>query len=392
LNFAQRGETAPLLLGCLADKGMKMPRYRVARSVMINRFDDGYFAMNLMQKSAFSLDPPLFGLLASMVEDAEASELADVLPGYDTEAAQGILDALVDVGAVVEVGSTAANEDALISSKWHWGEAALSFHLTTRDSEFATSAESSAGQLARLADDPPPPLRLPLKDGSAIVELPDPFTDNALTTLMAKRRTVRIPLNVAAPLKAVSDILFAGVGIVGETRNVTGSLPLKTTPSGGARNPYETYLIVRNVDGLAQGVYRYCGLAHALQLVSDEAVPSLGSLIANQDWADGMAAMVVLVAHFERTMWKYRNGNAYKVVLMEAGHIGQNITLAATAHGLTACPTAALSHSRIESLLGISDPLVSPVYALLLGVPGDDPDVVIYNMDGRGNALARTIP
>jgi nitroreductase len=68
-------------------------------------------------------------------------------------------------------------------------------------------------------------------------------------------------------------------------------------------------------------------------------------------------------------MWKYSDANAYRVVMIEAGHIGQNIMLAATAHGMTACPTAALSHSAICELLEIANPAHAPIYALTLGWP-----------------------
>lgn len=54
-------------------------------------------------------------------------------------------------------------------------------------------------------------------------------------------------------------------------------------------------------------------------------------------------------------------------MLIEAGHIAQNIMLAATDEGFVASPTAALAHDDISNLLGNSDPLVSPIYALVLG-------------------------
>jgi nitroreductase len=59
-------------------------------------------------------------------------------------------------------------------------------------------------------------------------------------------------------------------------------------------------------------------------------------------------------------------------VLIEAGHIGQNIMLAATRHGLTACPTAALHHSEINRCVAAEGSFThSPVYALTLAYPGD---------------------
>jgi nitroreductase len=72
-------------------------------------------------------------------------------------------------------------------------------------------------------------------------------------------------------------------------------------------------------------------------------------------------------------MWKYEDANAYRVVLIEAGHIGQNMMLAATRHGLSACPTAALSHSVIKRLLGLDRLTDAPIYALTLSAPEPSP-------------------
>ncbi len=82
-----------------------------------------------------------------------------------------------------------------------------------------------------------------------------------------------------------------------------------------------------------------------------------------------MTCAIILCASLDRTMWKYPDPNAYRVVLIEAGHIGQNIMLAATEKGLTACPTAALSHSLIRDAAGLDSITDTPLYALTLGVP-----------------------
>ncbi len=95
-------------------------------------------------------------------------------------------------------------------------------------------------------------------------------------------------------------------------------------------------------------------------------------MLGNQDWVDAMPCIVFLVAYLERTMWKYSDSNAYRVVLIEAGHIGQNIMLAATQAGLSACPTAALAHSRDpKSCLGLTRLTHAPLYALTLSYPAE---------------------
>jgi SagB-type dehydrogenase family enzyme len=198
------------------------------------------------------------------------------------------------------------------------------------------------------------------------IALPDVMSDNSLLQLMAKRRTRRQGLARSVSLQALSEALFAGLGITGTARNAVVTLPLSMTPSGGARNPYEAYVFVKSVEGLSPGIYHYSAFEHTLAKVS-EASPSLAELVGGQEWADTMPCMIVLVAHMDRTMWKYSDANAYRVVMIEAGHIGQNIMLSATAQGLTACPTAALSHSAICELLEIGNPAHAPVYALTLG-------------------------
>ena len=92
-------------------------------------------------------------------------------------------------------------------------------------------------------------------------------------------------------------------------------------------------------------------------------------MLGDQDWAEAMPCIIFLVAYLERTMWKYSDSNAYRVVLIEVGHIGQNIMLAATQAGLTACPTAALAHSAIKDLLGLTRLTQAPLYALTLSHP-----------------------
>ena len=146
------------------------------------------------------------------------------------------------------------------------------------------------------------------------------------------------------------------------------------TPSGGARNPYEAYVWAQNVDGLARGIYHYSATTHALTRVND--VPDFPpqDLVQAQDWADQMSATILLVGVLGRTGWKYMEPNAYRVVLIEAGHIAQNIMLAATEQNLTCCPTAALVHGRISALLKLEKLTHAPIYALTLGHPGPDLD------------------
>ena len=90
---------------------------------------------------------------------------------------------------------------------------------------------------------------------------------------------------------------------------------------------------------------------------------------------EGQAAIVrnliglaVMTAMFARTQWAYRPSRAYRVVLLDAGHLGQTFCLVATALGLAPFCSAALADSRIEQDLGLDGVGESVVYACGAGM------------------------
>ena len=125
----------------------------------------------------------------------------------------------------------------------------------------------------------------------------------------------------------------------------------------------------RNVEGLTPGTYHYSAIEGTFGVVGDAPPPAFAAMLAGQQWADSAAAVVFLVANFERPMWKYHHAAAYRVTILEAGHIAQNMMLVATKHGMAANPTCALSQDVVEETLGVGALTQSVVYALVLGVP-----------------------
>ena len=86
------------------------------------------------------------------------------------------------------------------------------------------------------------------------------------------------------------------------------------TPSGGARNPYEAYVYVRRVTDIKPGIYHYSGLTNSLGFITDSALPEPGDILGEQSWFDDAAAVILLVANFERTWWKYPHPTGFRVV------------------------------------------------------------------------------
>ena len=290
------------------------------------------------------------------------------------------IDGLIDAGFLVEVTSDHGKRCDDYRKRWKWDLTTAAFHFTVLNNSFCTLDESVAQQLASLALDEQPEYFWPPQNRNKIA-LANPFVERGYDTmkLLAQRRTVRHGSGDAISVENLSSCLFASFGIVGQVKSTTGYLPLTMAPSGGARNPYEAFVIIKKCQGVSPGVYRYCAIEHVLELVQPiDPNDSISHHFAEQDWLDEMAVVVVMVAVFERTMWKYQDPNAYRVILMEAGHKAQNFMIMATRLGLTSCPSAALAHDSLAELLMLEDKLMQvPIYAFSLDKTMPNTDEII---------------
>lgn len=335
-------------------------RLRAARTLVFTSAGEGITGCNFLTKREFACDTDLLTLLRALPTWQTAAELIDRFEGLDA----GTLVGLLDMTILIEEGSQAAQREDAFTSAWTWGLPTAFMHFCLDGVEILPVEASEQLQRRKAKVAPSPPLWMTNDHLDAVTTLPVSSCD--LRPVMAARRTVREAGGVVS-LEELSNCLFAGMGITGETTNCVGDLPLAMTPSGGARNPFEAYVFARAVAGLPPGIYHYSAKDHTLGRIGMRPLPDLTALVGGQDWMADKPALIVLAAFLERPMWKYEEGNAYRVMLIEAGHIGQNIMLSATAQGLTACPTAALSHDCIRASLDLDGVLQAPIYALALG-------------------------
>ncbi|HEV2730675.1 MAG TPA: SagB/ThcOx family dehydrogenase, partial [Terriglobales bacterium] len=139
---------------------------------------------------------------------------------------------------------------------------------------------------------------------------------------------------------------------------------------GGARHPSEVYLAALKVSGLPPGLYHYNTRSHSLECLhkgpmQEKAVQYCAGNVLVKD----AAALFLMTAVFSRSMWKYRFARAYRVVLLDAGHLCQTFCLTATWLGLAPFCTAALNDSLIEKDLGLDGTVDSVLYAAAAGGP-----------------------
>ena len=294
---------------------------------------------------------------------------------------------------IVERNTPAGEADEAFEREFVWGAEAAFYHFSIRNTEYMTPSRFAGWMTGHVANTPPVPLYTGHPQAPGVVRLPEPTGELEGMALMRRRRSFRGFSDQPIALGDLGDCLFAGLGITGFVRGSfdEGYLPLSMTPSGGGRNPYEAYVYARRVDRLAPGTYHYSALDHSLCPVSRDHQPAPGAVLGGQPWFDNAAALVLLVADFQRTMWKYPHPTGYRVVVLEAGHIAQNIILAATAHGLTATPTCAVSDREAEKLTRATALTRTTMYAVALGhrsrIPtAVDPIHVVPNGVGGGRS------
>lgn len=195
------------------------------------------------------------------------------------------------------------------------------------------------------------------------ITLPDPHghvglsLEDALETRRSRRKYTAEPLS----LEELSRLLHAAQGITEPGQGY------RTAPSAGALYPIEVYAAVHNVTGLEPGLYHYAVQEHELETLQEGdfriAVKKAG---LGQDLLAGAAVCFILSAVFQRTRWKYRE-RTYRYVLLEAGHIGQNLYLAATSMGLGACAVGAFTDEQLNVLLRLDGEEEAAVHIVAVG-------------------------
>jgi SagB-type dehydrogenase family enzyme len=330
---------------------------------------DGLVVVNYLAKRSSPIGPLGTALLAGL-DDWQSSQA--VLARFAPAAHAALLSEIARLSTaavIVERHTPAGEADEAFEREFVWGAEAAFYHFSIRNTEYMTPGQFAGWMAEHVASTPPVPLHFGHVQAPGVVSLPVPTGELEGMALMRRRRSFRGFSDQPIDLVDLGDCLFAGLGITGFVRGSfdEGYLPLSMTPSGGGRNPYEAYVYARRVGGLAPGTYHYSAVDHSLCPVSNDHQPAPGAVLGGQPWFDNAAALVLLVADFQRTMWKYPHPTGYRVVVLEAGHIAQNIILAATAHGLTATPTCAVSDCEAEKLTRSTALTRTTMYAVALG-------------------------
>ena len=191
------------------------------------------------------------------------------------------------------------------------------------------------------------------------------FEGMPLWEAIRKRQSIRNFSNQPLSKTDLSHLLWAAQGIT----RISSGFEFRTAPSAGALYPVETYAVIHSIESIPSGVYHYSVRNHELdQIKKGDFRKEITQAALDQDMAYKANVVFVWTAIFERSKWKYKQ-RAYRYVYLDAGHIVQNLALAAAAMNLGTCQIAALYDDEANKLLGVDGTSESTVYMSVVGNP-----------------------
>lgn len=194
------------------------------------------------------------------------------------------------------------------------------------------------------------------------LELPKPNKITFdVTEVLKKRRSIRDFSETSLSKQELSNLFYWACGEgVGEGHRVY--------PSGGGRFPVELYVV--NLAAQADfgaGVYHYNFKEHNFDILwKKDFSKEERAAMFGYPWAKKSSIVILMTGVFNRTINKYGE-RGYRFVLLEAGHIGQNLSLVSTALGLGSCALGGVNEEYFEDLLDLEKDEESLVYSMVIG-------------------------
>jgi SagB-type dehydrogenase family enzyme len=178
--------------------------------------------------------------------------------------------------------------------------------------------------------------------------------------------------NAVMPLETLSRLLAFSSGFTARADlTAGGAFPFhRAAPSAGATYPLEIYIVALRVSGLVPGVYHYAIADHAVELLRYGAhSTSLARWTLHQPYVSD-SNVVFIIAGFTARIYPRYGERGYRYMLLEAGHISQNLNLLATAHGLGTLCIGGFVDTAISRLIGLNEITEIPLYLTAIGITG----------------------
>ena len=218
---------------------------------------------------------------------------------------------------------------------------------------------------------PQPLLEIASGGEDAAIALPAPKDVEVsaldLRQAIERRVSVRKYSTGSLSLEELSFLLWCTQGVKQDT-SAPPRHTMRTVPSAGARHAFETYLLINRVDGLDPGLYRFMALQHKLQpcRTDSQVAEELTLACLGQEFVTTSAATFIWAAVAYRMTWRYGQ-RGYRYLHLDAGHVCQNLYLAAEAVGCGVCAIAAFDDDAVNTILQADGEQQFAVYLATVG-------------------------
>jgi hypothetical protein len=230
------------------------------------------------EENAVGLDLVAVEILDRFSDWTDEKQIAAEFPDYTPESVADAVSNLVECG-LLSTRESAADEDRLLRLWEPWGEEARFFHFATKNAEYRVGRDDEENMRIRretkeIAGGPPPGIFKTYPDAPriylsrAFLSLGEEFG-----SVLRQRRTHRQFTGAQVDEATLSTLLFYTFApMLFCDADVFGTLPMKTSPSGGARHELEGYVVALEVNGVPPGLYHYNAESHALELLSTKLI------------------------------------------------------------------------------------------------------------------------
>ncbi|MDQ7032827.1 MAG: SagB/ThcOx family dehydrogenase [Desulfonauticus sp.] len=187
--------------------------------------------------------------------------------------------------------------------------------------------------------------------------------EDAFVSILQKRRSVRNFTDQSLSFQEMSYLLFAAYGVTGRA----GFYALKTSPSAGGLYPCQVYVQVNRVEKLSPGFYFFSPEHNSLTLYKKgDFSESMASCCLGQSFVQMAAVNIIISAIFRQNMIKYGH-RGLRYILLDAGHMMQNVLLASANLNLGSCPVGAFFDDELNELMELDGQEESVVYLCSVG-------------------------
>lgn len=186
-----------------------------------------------------------------------------------------------------------------------------------------------------------------------------------LSEIIKKRHSSRKFSGLSMSREDLFHLLFFSCGITSRGKTLDDSR--RPYPSAGARYPLEVYPIVLNCEGINKGLYHYNVKENSLELLLEENLNKwITKITGGEKWISNSGVVFVITGVLDRTRIKYGD-RGYRYILIEAGHLAQNICLLATELGLGSCCMGGFIDNELNKLLDINLQKEVTLYLIAVG-------------------------